>query len=99
MQFASDLVSSGTFSSEEDFNAFAAADVQARGGTNTAAGIDEATALLTVTNTSAAFMIVITDGESNVGDLPEDSADIARANGITVLAVGVGERESPDALR
>lgn len=91
MQFASDLVSFGTFSSQEDFNEFVDNDIQARGGTNTASGIDQGTVLLGVSNTTAAFMIVITDGGSNTGDDPVISADVARAQGITVLAVGVGE--------
>lgn len=91
MQFASDLVSFGTFGSLEDFNDFVDNDIQARGGTNTASGIDQATVLLGVSNTSAAFMIVITDGGSNTGADPIISADKARAEGITVLAVGVGE--------
>lgn len=91
VQYATDLVSSGTFSSAEAFNDFVDNDVQARGGTNTASGIDEGIALLGVSNTTASFMIVITDGGSNTGGPPEVSADQARAEGITVLAVGVGE--------
>ena len=91
VQYATDVVSFGTFSSAEAFNDFVNSDIQARGGTNTAAGIDQGRLLLGVSNTTAAFMIVITDGVSNTGGDPTVSADNARAEGITVLAVGVGE--------
>ena len=91
MQFASRLVSFGTFSSQEAFDEFVENDAQARGGTNSASGIDQGTVLLGVSDPTAAFMIVITDGGSNAGDDPVTSADVARAQGITVLAVGVGE--------
>lgn len=40
---------------------------------------------------SASFMIVITDGEANFGADPAIEAELARQDGTTVFAVGVGE--------
>lgn len=91
VQYSSVLASSGTFTSAQDFNAFAAADVQSLGGTTTSIGIDEGTALLAVNPASASFMIVITDGQSSSITVTTAAADAARAAGIVVFAVGVGE--------
>eukprot|EP00904_Undaria_pinnatifida_P002780 jgi/Undpi1/12502/HiC_scaffold_5.g02173.m1 len=57
-------------------------------GTNTHIGINEGTALLTATDATASFMIVITDGQT----------DAARAEGIVVFAVGVGTGTGDDEL-
>lgn len=50
-------------------------------------GVEEARGLLNAQTGTAAFMIVITDG--NGGD-PAAEADAARADGTIVFAVGVG---------
>ena len=91
VQYSSKLVSSGTFSSAQEFMVFSAADVQSRRGTNTAVGINEGRKLLGNNPASASFMIVITDGRSNSIRATAAAADAARAEGILVFAVGVGE--------
>ena len=48
VQYSSKLVSSGTFSSAQEFMVFSAADVQSRRGTNTAVGINEGRKLLSL---------------------------------------------------
>lgn len=81
---------SGTFFSLEEFESFVDADEIIGGGTNIGAGIAQARSLLEdAPPASAAFMIVITDGEQS-GTLPKEQADAARAEGIEVFAVGVG---------
>ena len=91
VQYSSTLISSGTFDSAQDFNDFADADVQSRQNTFTNLGIDEGTALLGANDATASFMIVITDGVSNSASATATAADNARAAGIIVFAVGVGE--------
>ena len=91
VQYSSTLVSSGTFTSAQDFIEFSAADVQERKGTTTSVGIKEGRKLLGTNPASASFMIVITDGRSNSIRATAAAADAARAEGILVFAVGVGE--------
>lgn len=91
VQYSDALASSGTFASAQDFDAFAAADLQAGGSTATFLGIEEGTALLGVNPATASFMVVITDGNSNSKSTTEAAADAARDEGIIVFAVGVGE--------
>lgn len=88
VQFSYGVASSGTFASSADYNTFVDADVQYGGGTDITAGISEGRDLLNASPSSAAIMIVITDG--NAYD-PSVEADAARAEGTTVFAVGVGE--------
>lgn len=57
------------------------------GGTDIPEGIEEARRLLNAQDGTAAFMIVITDG--NGGD-PTEQANMARDEGTIVFAVGVG---------
>lgn len=57
------------------------------GGTDIEVGVREARDLINAQDGTAAFMIVITDG--NGGD-PAPEADAARAEGTIVFAVGVG---------
>ena len=85
------MVSNGTFTSAQDFIDFAAADVQASGSTVTSVGINEGRKLLGTNPASALFMIVITDGQSSSFNATAAAADAARAEGILVFAVGVGE--------
>lgn len=91
VQFDSSIVSSGTFSSLADFNAFVDADLQSQGSTDIAEGIFEGQRLLTLSNNGAsgAVMIVITDGNSYITEA-EFEADAARAEGTVIFAVGVG---------
>lgn len=91
VQYASSLVASGMFDSVEGFTDFSDADVQSGGVTMTNLGIDEGTALLGATDATAAFMIVITDGGSTDPAATIIAADAARAAGIMLFAVGVGE--------
>ena len=91
VQYSTALVSSGMFDSALLFNDFVDADTQSRGGTTTSVGIDEGTRLLGINPASASFMIVITDGQSSSTAATAAAADAARAEGITVFAVGVGE--------
>lgn len=92
VQFSDMLVSSGTFDSAEAFIEFSDNDYQDAGGGRIASiGITEGTVRLLATEAAAWFMIVITDGiSSNVAETTV-AADAARAEGITVFAVGVGE--------
>ena len=85
------LVSSDTFDSAQSFNDFVNADNQMGGGTNTFVGINEGTRLLGLNPATASFMIVITDGQSSSTANTIAAADAARAEGIIVFAVGVGE--------
>lgn len=91
VQYAKVLASSATFDSAQDFNDFVGADKQVKGGTTTSIGIAEGTRLLGVNPASASFMIVITDGKSSSVSATKNAADAARAEGIVVFAVGVGE--------
>ena len=91
VQYSTFLIWSGTFDSAQGFKAFSDADVQSGQGTNTHIGINEGTALLTATDATASFMIVITDGQSGSLSATTAAADAARAEGIVVFAVGVGE--------
>ena len=91
VQYSGDLVPNGTFTSAQDFIDFAAADVQASGSTVTSVGINEGRKLLGTNPASALFMIVITDGQSSSFNATAAAADAARAEGILVFAVGVGE--------
>ena len=91
VQFSGSLISSETFSTAQDFNDFADADAQAESGTVTSFGIKEGTRLLGLNPASASFMIVITDGQSNSMADTTAAANAARAEGIVVFAVGVGE--------
>ena len=90
VQYAKRLASSDTFGSASDFNDFVDADKQAEGGTTTSVGINEGTRLLGINPASASFMIVITDGRSSSISATRKAADAARAEGIIVVAVGVG---------
>ena len=91
VQYAAVLVSSDTFDSAQSFNDFVNADNQMGGGTNTFVGINEGTRLLGLNPATASFMIVITDGQSSSTANTIAAADAARAEGIIVFAVGVGE--------
>ena len=91
VQYAAVLVSSDTFDSAQSFNDFVNADNQMGGGTNTSVGINEGTRLLGLNPATASFMIVITDGQSSSTANTIAAADVARAEGIIVFAVGVGE--------
>ncbi|CAM9338952.1 unnamed protein product, partial [Laminaria digitata] len=91
VQYASFVPTSGMFDSAQDFNDFAAADVQVGGGTTTSLGIDEGTALLGANLATVSFMIVISDGQSKNTIETVAAADRARTEGIIIFAVGVGE--------
>lgn len=95
VQFSSDVDPSdtGTFFSLSEFNDFVDSNDQIYAGTDIDAGIIAAQHLLNdAPPASAAFMVVLTDGEDNVGgDNVAVTADDARDDGITMLAVGVGE--------
>ena len=91
VQYSTVLVPSGSFGSAQLFNDFADNDVQDRGGTASSVGIDEGTRLLGVNPATASFMIVITDGRSSSITATTAVANAARAENITVFAVGVGE--------
>ena len=91
VQYAAVLVSSDTFDSAQSFNDFVNADNQMGGGTNTFVGINEGTRLLGLNPATASFIIVITDGQSSSTANTIAAADAARAEGIIVFAVGVGE--------
>ena len=95
VQYSSGLVSSGMFDTYNKFHDFSDADLQSGKGTITSVGIKEGTRLLGINPSSASFMIVITDGRSNSVSITSAAADAARAEGITVFAVGVGEVEAP----
>ena len=89
VQFTSyvDASDTGTFYSLAGFNDFVDANEYNGGFTNIDAGINAARALLNnAPNASASFMFVLTDGADTVTD-----ADDARADGITLIAVGVGK--------
>jgi len=90
VQFSSNVDDSdtGTFYSLADFNDFVDANDYIGGGTDIDGGINAARELLNnASAASASFMFVVTDGNDNV-----DDADDARADGITLIAVGVGEK-------
>ncbi|CAN0499072.1 unnamed protein product, partial [Laminaria digitata] len=91
VQYSSSLISSGMFDNAQDFNDFVDGDDQSGQNTATFIGIDEGTRLLGVNPASASFMIVITDGQSSSLTATTAAADAARAEGIIVFAVGVGE--------
>ncbi|CAM9382994.1 unnamed protein product, partial [Hapterophycus canaliculatus] len=85
-QFSSSATAGGTFDSQATFDTFVDAKTQIFGSTNIANGVARGRELLAAAPPSTSdFMIVITDG--NGGD---PSADAARAEGTTVIAVGVG---------
>lgn len=83
----------GTFFSLDNFNAFIDGNIQRRGRTNIDAGIIAAHNLLNVAPpASTAFMIVLTEGDdNNGGNNVLLTSNNARADGITLFAVGVGE--------
>ena len=91
VQYSSSLVSSDMFDNAQDFNDFSDADVQSGQSTVTSVGINEGTRLLGINPASASFMIVITDGQSSSLAATTAAANAARAEGIIVFAVGVGE--------
>ena len=91
VQYAMVLASSATFDSAQDFNDFSDAAVQSGQSTVTSVGINEGTRLLGINPASASFMIVITDGQSSSLAATTAAANAARAEGIIVFAVGVGE--------
>lgn len=69
-----------------------------RGGTNTAAGLQFAVETFeNARPTAAKMLVVIADGDSHPD--PEAAADEARAQGIDVVAVGVGKGISSDELQ
>ncbi|CAM9907142.1 unnamed protein product, partial [Hapterophycus canaliculatus] len=93
-QFSSSATAGGTFDSRATFDTFVDAKTQIGGGTNIADGVARGRELLAAAPPSTSdFVIVITDG--NGGD-PSVSccSDAARAEGITVIAVGVGRTPS-----
>lgn len=68
--------------------------------TNTAAGIRQAMTVLEGGRPAVQdVMIVLTDGNSNMGDFPWLTADSARARGIQVFAIGVGRAIRDDELQ
>jgi collagen type VI alpha len=82
-----DQGSSGPFGTAADAQAFIPSITQGGGGTCTRCGIDLCASTL---NTGAQYgkvMIVLTDG---YGGSVSDSRDAAKAQGITISAVGVG---------
>lgn len=83
----------GTFYSQDDFNDFVDANPFIGGATNIYAGIDAARELLNAApNASDAFMYVVLDGNADYGYLNiSDVADEARADGITLMSIGVGK--------
>lgn len=87
VHFNSWVVSSGNFTSLEDFNDFVDNDGQRSGGTNIDIGMVEANMLLMGNPSVAMYMFVITDGNANVGDDPTSAA----APNATIFAVGIGE--------
>ena len=91
VQYSDYLVSSATFTSAQDFIDFAAADGKDGGGTTTSIGIIQGRYLLGNKPASASIMIVITGGRSDSITATTAAADAARAEGILVFAVGVGE--------
>lgn len=95
VQFSSDVDPSdtGTFFSLSGFNDFVENDTQISTFTNIDAGIIAAQDLLNAApSASAAFMIVLIDGDDNVGgDNVGNTSNNARADGITLFAVGVGK--------
>lgn len=95
VQFDWSLESSGTFYSLESFNSFVDGDVQGKFGTTISIGIAEGRRLLNANDSSASFMIVITDGNDTSSDpsAAPAEADTARADGITIFAVGIGTFE------
>ncbi|CAM9524910.1 unnamed protein product [Pylaiella littoralis] len=99
VQFSSYVYSSGSFTSQEDFDEFVDADFQSSGGTDISEGVAEGQRLLSLNNTvaSGAIMIVITDGASYI-ITAELEADAARAAGTNIFAVGVGEYVDEETL-
>ncbi|CAM9935251.1 unnamed protein product [Scytosiphon promiscuus] len=94
-QFGPYATLGGTFSSQGDFDAFVDAEGQLNGGSNIPAGIARASELLAAApDTSASFMVVLTDG---IRDAALE-ADAARAAGTIVYAVGVGSGSDNDTL-
>lgn len=93
VQFSSGVSSFGTFDSSAAYEDYVDADSKILGGTNIEAGIMKGRELLNASPSTAAIMIVITDGEWTNGNDPSTEADAARADGTTIFAVGVGERE------
>ena len=91
VQHSTTLVSSGTFDSAQDLKDFLDADVHAHGYTYTNLGIDEGAALLTALDATASCMIVIFGGKSTIASDTVTAAGNARAAGITLFALGVGE--------
>lgn len=89
VQLASSVESSGVFASLDDFNDFVDLDEPGFGRSDVVEGIAEARVLLNTSESSAAFMIVVTDGTASTSPLNE--SDAARAEGTTIIAVGVGE--------
>ncbi|CAN0258633.1 unnamed protein product, partial [Hapterophycus canaliculatus] len=95
-QFSNSATTGGTFDSQVTFDTFVDAKAQIFGGTNIATGVARGRELLAAAPPSTSdFMIVITDG--NGGD-PSTEADAARAEGTTVIAVGVGGAPSQSTL-
>lgn len=92
VQFSDDANFPATFTSEAGFDAYIDATIQVEGDTNIVAGIAAGRELLNTSPSSAAFMIVVTDGDVTGGyDDPSAEAQAARDDGITVFVVGVGE--------
>lgn len=89
VQFDSYAHSSGSFTSQEEFNDFVDADLQSQGGTEISAGIAKGQQLLSLNDSGGAVMVVITDGDSYLA-YAEAEADAARAEGTNIFAVGVG---------
>lgn len=92
VQFSNSAMNPATLTSKVDFDTYV--DETPRGlssGTDIADGIAAGRELLNASPSSAAFMVVVTDGDVTNGPDPFDEAEAARNESTTVFAVGVGE--------
>ena len=82
----------GTFYSLDAFNNFVDNNTYIGGGNNICAGIIAASNHLNAApDASVAFMFVVINRDDDVGSNVTNCADDARADGITLMAIGVGE--------
>eukprot|EP00903_Cladosiphon_okamuranus_P021746 g19994.t2 len=91
-QFAETATNGGTFDNIADFDDHVDNVSRTAGGrteANVSVGLAKGRALLNAFSSTASFLILVTDG--NAGGDPKVEADAARAEGITVYAVGVGD--------
>lgn len=75
-QFSSDATTGGTFDNIADFDYYVDTTPRASGGTNIEAGLARGREMLNASPSTAAFLILITDGDWNSGADPQVSTSI-----------------------